>query len=85
MIEYVHSGVEIAEWIVRQRGEVDDRVELLEIARPHGAHVAARWTAELVRAEVTAAIEERVEPDDVVARVPQQRRERPSRCSRDAR
>src|SRR5919198_1648276 len=69
-------GVQVAERVVRERREVDDGVEPSQIG---GAHVAEGPPKLLhppeLRAEIAAAVEERVEADDVVARLGDQRRD----------
>ena len=65
---YGPVGVEIAERVVGERGQVDDRVEASEIRGRDVADVERRATARSVRRspEVAARVEERVEADDVV-------------------
>ncbi len=68
-------GVEIADRVVRERRQVHDRVEAGELLGTEIAHVAGeRRDATGVRAEVAAAVVERVDPHDVVARLPERRR-----------
>ena len=79
----VRLGVEVAERIVRERREMDDRVEAREVGRRDVADVGDRALDALrLGAEVAAAVEARVEPDDVVPGVGEVAARAPSRCSR---
>ncbi len=79
--------VEVADRVVRQRRQVDDRVEPLEVRRRHVADVASHASGSRARsvAEVASLVEARVEPDDVVARARRAPARAPSRCSRGCR
>ena len=78
-------GVEVADRVVRQRREMHDRVEALEVAgasrraRPRSSAAPPRG-----RARSRSPVVARVEPDDVVARAGDDRARAPSRCSRGA-
>ena len=68
--------VEVADRIVGERRQVDDRVEPLEVRGRHVANVAMHGhDRPEVAPEVAPAVEARVEPDDVVARAGDDRRE----------
>ena len=78
MIDVVGEfGVEIAERIVRQRRQMDDRVEAVEIGRRHVAHVLADAPAPATICAAgrigAALIEIAVAADDLVARLQQHR------------
>ena len=68
--------VEAAQWIVRERGQVDDRLEPGEVGGPDVADVAeAPDNAARLGAEVAAAVEVGVEALDVVPAGREERRE----------
>ena len=67
LISIRELGVEVAERVVRERGEVDDGVEAREFVCGHVADVELeRRQSGLDGAEIAAAVEERVEPGHVV-------------------
>ena len=60
--------VDVAERVVGERGQVDDRVVAAQVLGRHVAHVALERRNLGARREIAAAVEERVEPGDVVSR-----------------
>jgi hypothetical protein len=65
-----------AERVVGERRQVHDRVKALKLPRTDVAHVELERRLEVVGlAEVAAAVEEAVEPGDIVPAHPQRRRE----------
>ena len=65
------SGVQIADRVVREGREVNDRVEAPEIRGETSRMSRARWGSRRLTAEVAARVEVRVEPGHIVARAGQ--------------
>ena len=72
-----HVGIEIADRVIRDRGQMDNRFEALEISGLDVPHVGADLIdLEPALAEPTALEQARVEPDHGVARLLEQRHRR---------
>src|SRR5205085_10540377 len=68
--------VQVAERVVRERREVDDGVEAGQVRRGYVADVPRQLVqAPDLRPEVAATVEERVQADDVVAGLGDERRD----------